>query len=97
VSGKVLKLNPFGAFVELDQDIHGLIHISELAEAKNKARELKEGETCDFYIISIEPENHRLGLSLEPYKEKKVKAEDETQENKKAPETPSEPTTTELK
>jgi small subunit ribosomal protein S1 len=76
VQGKVLKLNPFGAFVELDQDIHGLIHISELNESSKK-KEIKEGETYDFYIISIEPKEHRLGLSFEKKSENKKEAKDE--------------------
>ncbi|MFA5069709.1 MAG: S1 RNA-binding domain-containing protein [Patescibacteria group bacterium] len=65
-SGKVLKINPFGAFVELDQAIHGLVHISELSEKKiaHPSEIIKEGEKYSFKILSIEPENHRLGLSL---------------------------------
>lgn len=88
VSGKILKLNPFGAFVELDKDIHGLIHISELTGEKEKAA-LKEGETKDFYIISLSPGEHRLGLSFQKIKTKeeknedKEKAEQEVKEQKK--------------
>ena len=76
VTGRVLKLNPFGAFVELDQDIHGLIHISELNENRKK-KEITEGETYEFYIISIEPKEHRLGLAFEK-KVSEKKAKDET-------------------
>lgn len=62
VKGKVLKLNDFGAFVELDHSIHGLAHISELkAEANSSMLEL--GSTYDFKIINMEPAAHRLGLS----------------------------------
>ena len=66
VKGKVLKLAPFGAFVELDSDIHGRAHIRELAEKEitDPAEVLKEGEEREFKIISIEPQEHRLGLSL---------------------------------
>ena len=65
VNGKVLKLNPFGAFVELDKEIHGLIHITELMAEKEKGnKELEAGQAYDFYVISIEPTEHRLGLSL---------------------------------
>lgn len=92
VIGKVLKLNPFGAFVELDQEISGLIHISELqnksqlrqndsgegsdSEAKGQNKtDLKEGETRQFYVISLEPKEHRLGLSLHLKKEEKEREE----------------------
>lgn len=72
VNGKVLKTNDFGAFVELDKDIHGLAHISELADfpIKNAGEILKIGENYDFKIVSIEPEEHRLGLSLKALKQK---------------------------
>lgn len=66
VSGKVLKLNPFGAFVELDEEIHGLAHISELSSKsiRTASEILKEGDTRQFKIISIDPNQHRLGLSI---------------------------------
>jgi len=66
VKGKVLKINPFGLFVELDPLIHGLAHISELSEKpiKNISEIAQVGDILNFRIVSIEPENHRLGLSL---------------------------------
>ncbi|MBI4090540.1 MAG: S1 RNA-binding domain-containing protein [Candidatus Komeilibacteria bacterium] len=66
VQGKILKTNPFGAFVELDAEIHGLAHISELSTKtiKNPDEIVKIGQTHTFKIVSIEPENHRLGLSI---------------------------------
>jgi ribosomal protein S1 len=72
VSGKVLKVNPFGLFVELDPDIHGLAHISELSDKPiNDPTEIaKPGQTLEFKVISIEPLNHRLGLTLKSKNEK---------------------------
>ncbi|MEK7072503.1 MAG: S1 RNA-binding domain-containing protein, partial [Patescibacteria group bacterium] len=66
VKGKVLKANPFGLFVELDQDIHGLAHISQLSNKPiNNIEEIaKSGDEVEFYIVSMDPKNHRLGLSL---------------------------------
>ncbi|MBU4369534.1 S1 RNA-binding domain-containing protein [Patescibacteria group bacterium] len=66
VKGKILKVNPFGLFVELDKNIHGLAHISELSKApiKDISKVAKENDILDFKIVSIEPEDHRLGLSL---------------------------------
>lgn len=66
VKGKVLKVNPFGFFVELDPEIHGLAHISELANKPvgNINEIAKAGDVLDFRIVSIEPKEHRLGLSL---------------------------------
>lgn len=76
VNGKVLKINPFGLFIELDPDIHGLAHISELSDkpVTEISKIAKVGDALDFKILSIEPANHRLGLSI---KALKVKAEKE--------------------
>lgn len=65
VKGQVLKINPFGAFVELDKEIHGLAHVSELTDqpVRDPGSLLKSGEKYDFKIISIDAKNHRLGLS----------------------------------
>lgn len=84
VNGKVLKTSDFGAFVELDKDIHGLAHISELADypIKNAGEVLKIGDSYDFKIVSIEPNEHRLGLSLKAFKQKEKtdKATDQSAE-----------------
>lgn len=71
IKGKVLKIDKFGVFIELDKDIHGLVHISELSDEKiNKAEDvLQVGKSYDFKILSIEPEDHRLGLSMKAVKE----------------------------
>ena len=76
VRGRVLKINPFGLFVELDPDIHGLAHISELSNkpVKDVNEIARMGDEFDFRIVSIDPENHRLGLSLRKAKEEKVEA-----------------------
>jgi ribosomal protein S1 len=81
VQGKVLKLNPFGAFVELDADIHGLAHISELSYRKlnSPAEILNVNDIYDFKVISIEPGKHRLGLSYKALHEQKP-AEEKTEE-----------------
>jgi small subunit ribosomal protein S1 len=76
VKGRVLKINPFGLFVELDPDIHGLAHVSELAA--KPVRDVNEiarvGDEFEFKIVSIDPENHRLGLSLRRGTEETAKA-----------------------
>lgn len=66
VEGTVVKINPFGAFVQIEPTIQGLAHISELSDKPVQSPHdiVKEGEVKSFKIISIEPDNHRLGLSL---------------------------------
>ena len=85
VRGKVLKLNDFGAFVELDKDIHGLAHISELSDypIQSPAEVLEIGQTYDFKIVSLEPSEHRLGLSIKALKEKRNKTEEKDKTDKK--------------
>ncbi len=64
--GKVTKIMDFGAFVELMPGLEGLIHISELSTKRvNNVREVvKEGEWVDVYVVSIDPESRRIGLSI---------------------------------
>lgn len=66
VKGKVVKTDEFGAFVELENNISGLVHLSELSEKKiTSADEVVEiGKEYKFKVLSIDPEEHRLGLSL---------------------------------
>ena len=75
--GKVDKINPFGSFVYLDKDIHGLAHVSEFREVypdKKMEDVLTVGESYEWKILSIEPKEHRMGLMLIK-EEKKKKAE----------------------
>jgi len=66
VKGTVMKLTSFGAFVELDQGIDGLIHISQLsAERVEKVKDiLKVGDELEARVIKIDQEERRIGLSL---------------------------------
>jgi small subunit ribosomal protein S1 len=85
VKGKVSKIMPFGVFVELDQDIQGLAHLVELShdEVKDANEVVKEGEEREFKVISIEPSEHRLGLSIKQLTEApKKEAKEEVKEDK---------------
>jgi small subunit ribosomal protein S1 len=81
VKGEVTKINPFGAFVQLDKDIHGLVHTSKLS-GEGEINGIEVGKSYDFDIISIEPSYHRLGLKLCAGK-KPIKKEEKKTENKK--------------
>ncbi len=71
ISGKIIKVTPFGVFVEIEKDLHGLAHVSELEEdLKNIEKKLKIGKKAKFKIISVEPEERKLGLSLKALKKK---------------------------
>ncbi|MBU1167686.1 S1 RNA-binding domain-containing protein, partial [Patescibacteria group bacterium] len=85
IGGKVNKVTPYGAFIQLDKDIHGLVHISEISSKKvdDIKNFLKVGSEKDFKILSIEPKEHRLGLSLKAVTEKDSKKESDKKEKGK--------------
>jgi len=66
VEGVITRLTKFGAFARLEGDIEGLIHISELSEnrVEHPKEVLHEGDVKTLRIIRIDPEQHRIGLSL---------------------------------
>jgi len=64
VEGTVTKLNPFGAFVEIEPRIQGLCHISEFGTRKAMEEVLSVGATLKFQILEINPEEHRMSLRL---------------------------------
>jgi small subunit ribosomal protein S1 len=67
VTGTVTRLTDFGAFVELEPGVEGMIHISEMSWAK-KVRHpedlLKRGDRVDAVVLSIKPEERRIALGL---------------------------------
>ncbi len=70
VEATVRSITDFGAFVEIEQGIEGLVHISELADRRvNKVEEiLKVGQTEKFRILEIDEESRRIKLSLKAVK-----------------------------
>ena len=79
VTGHVTKITNFGVFVKLEEDLEGLLHISELSEKKIASPEevVKMGQKIEVRVIKIDPEERKIGLSF-------VHADFE--ENKKLPE-----------
>jgi len=66
LEGKITRLTKFGAFARLEGDIEGLIHISEISEKRieHPKEVLHEGDVVTLRVIKIDPDNHRIGLSL---------------------------------
>jgi small subunit ribosomal protein S1 len=66
VKGKVSKITSYGAFVELDHDIDGLVHISQVSEGHvEKIKDvLQVGQEVSARVIKIDREERRIGLSL---------------------------------
>jgi small subunit ribosomal protein S1 len=66
VRGKVTKITNFGVFVELEEDLEGLLHISELSDQKveNPQDVVKSGEEVEVKILRVDVEERKIGLSL---------------------------------
>ncbi len=66
VRGAVTKITNFGVFVELEQDLEGLLHISELADHKveNPQDVVKPGDEVDVKILRVDRQERKIGLSL---------------------------------
>jgi small subunit ribosomal protein S1 len=66
VRGKVTKITNFGVFVELEDELEGLLHISELADHKveNPQDVVKSGEEVDVKILRVDTGERKIGLSL---------------------------------
>jgi small subunit ribosomal protein S1 len=71
VRGRVTNVTDFGAFVELEPDIEGLIHVSELSKEKvnSPSDVVSVGETVEAVVINVEPGEKRIGLSLKHLRE----------------------------
>jgi small subunit ribosomal protein S1 len=66
IEGNVSKVFDFGAVVEIDDEIEGLVHISELADEKvpDIHKVVQEGQTLRAKVISLIPEERKIGLSV---------------------------------
>jgi small subunit ribosomal protein S1 len=67
INGKVRNLTEFGAFVEVEEGIDGLIHISDMSwskRLKHPSEVLKKGDLVEAQVLNIDAENQRLSLGL---------------------------------
>jgi len=97
VAGKVTKLMEFGAFVELEPGIEGLIHVSELApqRVRRVGDIVQQGQEVQVMILNVDPEQKRISLSLKAAILDEAPAEEEQSETA-SPE-PAKPRTTPLR
>jgi small subunit ribosomal protein S1 len=67
VEGRVRNLTDFGAFIEIEDGIDGLVHVSNLSwtkRIKHPSEVLKKGEKVKAVVLGVEPENRRLSLGI---------------------------------
>ncbi|HEX7628749.1 MAG TPA: 30S ribosomal protein S1 [Candidatus Methylomirabilis sp.] len=69
VQGKVIRTTDFGAFVELEDGVEGLLHVSELShERVNKPEDVVQvGQDLTLKVIKLDPEERKIGLSLRAF------------------------------
>jgi len=66
ITGKVVSVTDFGAFVELEQDVEGLVHVSELSWGHPESPKdiVSEGDEVTVVVLSCDEDAHRISLSL---------------------------------
>ena len=85
VKGKVTKITNFGVFVELESELEGLLHVSELADHKieNPETVCKVGDEIEVRVLRVDIDDRKIGLSKklapEPVAESKAEARAEAQ------------------
>jgi small subunit ribosomal protein S1 len=91
VMGKVTNVTEFGAFVELEEGIEGLVHVSEISREKveKPSDVLRVGESVSAMVLHLDPHERRIGLSMKGLKEKSEKAEIEKYISNQDPTSPS--------
>jgi small subunit ribosomal protein S1 len=70
VTGKVRNLTDFGAFVEIEEGIDGLVHVSDMSwtkRVKHPSEILKKGDDVEAIITSVDQENRRISLSIKEF------------------------------
>jgi small subunit ribosomal protein S1 len=79
VAGKVTSLTDFGAFVELEEELEGLIHISELGTGEHRVGHpsdvMKVGDAVNALILNVDHKERKIGLSIKALMRKKEKEE----------------------
>jgi small subunit ribosomal protein S1 len=67
IHGKVVSLTDYGAFVELEKGVEGLVHVSEMSWTKRVSHPrdvLNEGQEVDVQVLDVDPQNRRISLGL---------------------------------
>ena len=68
VQGRVTSVADFGAFVELEEGLEGLVHVSELSRGKKRGADIKEGDIVEVEVLNVDPDDNKIGLSVREIK-----------------------------
>lgn len=68
VAGRVTSIAEFGAFVEIEEGLEGLVHVSELSRGKKKGTDVKVGDVVQVEVLNVDPEDNKIGLSIRSFR-----------------------------
>ena len=92
VHGKVVRIVPFGAFVELEKGIDGLVHVSQITHEwlENPTSALTIGQEIDAKVLAFDPEAHKITLSIKalqprPWDDRASRERDGEEERERRP------------
>src|SRR5678816_4683799 len=69
VSGKVASVADYGAFVELESGVEGLVHVSEMSwskRVKHPSKVVNPGDLVEVEVLSVDPRARRISLGMKP-------------------------------
>jgi 4-hydroxy-3-methylbut-2-enyl diphosphate reductase len=91
ITAKVVRLAPFGAFVQLEPGVEGLVHISHLADRHVETPDevVREGEEIKVKVLSVDKEEKRIRLSIREVNREKGRTGARENHNKKEQESPA--------
>lgn len=86
VTGRITKLMPFGAFVQIAPGVEGLVHISELAHERvtDVRKVVREDEIVTVKVLSVDPASKKIALSLKATRQKQEEFQQRKDDNKMA-------------
>ena len=70
IEGRVTSVAEFGAFVELEDGLEGLVHVSELSRGKKRGADISEGDIVEVEVLNVDPEDNKIGLSIREVKKR---------------------------
>jgi len=84
VKGKVYNLTEFGAFIEIEKGIDGLLHISNISNnsIKHPSEVLRKGQKLDLIVLEVDPEARRISLGLKQLNEGYISEPEKEEKNK---------------
>ncbi len=77
LEGTITNVLQFGAFVELEEGLEGLVHVSEMTESKrvNPHEIVAEGDTVGVKVMNVDEEEHKIDLSIQAYRKQQQRKE----------------------